>query len=233
MRVLLIEDDDVIARELRLRWTRPGWSVQVCGSLREAQEALGQGSFNLIVLDLGLPDGDGLEWLSKFRRHDKLTPVLVLTARDRISDRVHGLQSGADDYLVKPFSVEELDARLEVLARRSQLARGELMHYGSLSWLGDEGCAYADGKRLDLLPREFEVLGMLIRRAPRLLPKQALIEALARRNTEVGDSTAEVYISRLRRKLAGSGTMIRTLRGFGYVLELEPVGAPDPEGPTE
>ena len=226
MRLLLVEDDEVIARELRLRWQRPGWACVACATLRAASEALGHGSFDLIVLDLGLPDGDGLAWLAQLRRCDRLTPVLVLTARDRVSDRVHGLHTGADDYLVKPFAVDELDARIEVLARRSQLARGALAHYGPLSWMEHEGCAYVDGKRLDLLPREFEVLGLLVRRAPRLLPKRALIEALAERNIEVGDSTAEVHVSRLRRKLAGSGVAIRTLRGFGYVLELDDGGAP-------
>ncbi|MBW8891232.1 MAG: response regulator [Burkholderiales bacterium] len=221
MRMLLVEDDDVIARELWLRWQRSNWVAEIAGTLSAGSAALAQGSFDLIVLDLGLPDGDGLAWLGQLRERDRQTPVLVLTARDRVSDRVHGLRTGADDYLVKPFAVDELDARIEVLARRAQLARGDLAAFGALSWLGQEGCAYAAGKRLELSPREFEVLGMLIRRAPRLVPKRVLIDALAERNLEVGDSAAEVYVSRLRRKLAGSGTVIRTLRGFGYVLELE------------
>jgi len=224
MRLLLVEDDAVIARELLLRWQLRGWIVPHCATLAATDEMLARGpeggSVELVVLDLGLPDGDGLLWLQRFRRRDRLTPVIVLTARDRVSDRVLGLRSGADDYLVKPFAVDELDARIEALQRRGQTSRGELLHYGRLSWLGEEGHACVDGRALDLLPREFEVLGLLIRRAPRLVPKRVLIDALAQRNQELGDSAAELYVSRLRRKLSGSGTTIRTMRGFGYMLVL-------------
>jgi DNA-binding response OmpR family regulator len=233
MRLLLIEDDAVIARELVLRWQQRGWLVHAAPSLREADEAMTASVFELIVLDLGLPDGDGLQWLAALRRRDRNTPVLVLTARDRVADRVQGLQTGADDYLVKPFAVEELDARLEVLARRIDMAAGQQAHYGRISWLADEGRAYVDARPLELSPREFEVLGLLLRRAPRLLPKRVLIDALAERNLEVGDSAAEVYVSRLRRKLAGSGAAIRTLRGFGYQLALDDgaaVAEPEADG---
>jgi DNA-binding response OmpR family regulator len=228
MRLLLVEDDAVIARELLLRWRSRGWVAHYCGTLAEANEALAQtaarGGLEMIVLDLGLPDGDGLQWLAALRRVDWITPVLVLTARDRIDDRVQGLHSGADDYLVKPFAADELDARVEALGRRGQMSRGELLHYGRITWLGEEGRAYVDSKPLELSPREFEVLGLLVRRAPRLVPKRVLIDTLSERNLEVGDNAAELYVSRLRRKLAGSGTAIRTLRGFGYLL------VPDAEG---
>lgn len=226
MRILLIEDDAVIARELQMRWAAHGWAVHACACLAQADAAVGGAGvqrFELIVLDLGLPDGDGLAWLVRLRHWDRATPALVLTARDGIADRVHGLKSGADDYLVKPFAVEELDARVEVLARRAQAARGELIHYGRLSWLGSAGRAFVDERALDLPPREFEVLGVLLRRAPHLVLKRALVDALAERNIEVGDGAAEVYVSRLRRKLQGSGTSIRTMRGFGYLLTLEAV----------
>ena len=220
MQVLLIEDDAAIANELRMHWERRGWEVRVAGTLQVA-DASREVFSGVIVLDLGLPDGDGLEWLAKLRLEDAATPVLVLTARDRIADRVKGLQGGADDYLVKPFSREELDARIEVLARRANLERGDSAHYGTVTWLRTEGRASAGGRPIDLSPREFEVLGMLVVRAPRLVPKRVLVDALAERNVDVGDAAAEVYISRLRRKLVGSGTAIRTLRGFGYHLALE------------
>ena len=225
---MLVEDDSVIARELQLRWRELGWLVQTCDTLKAAASAyascIESGGLDLVVLDLGLPDGDGLRWLETVRARDQLTPFLVLTARDRVADRVHGLHSGADDYLVKPFAVEELDARIEALRRRGQALRGEFVHYGRMTWIGAEGRAFLDGQPLDLLPREFEVLGQLIRRAPHLVPKRVLIDALAQRNLEVGDSAAELYVSRLRRKLVGSGTTIRTLRGFGYALILEAQG---------
>jgi DNA-binding response OmpR family regulator len=228
MLLLLIEDDPVIARELQLRWRARGWVVRTCGDLASADAALGaveaQG-YELIVLDLNLPDGDGLAWLHRFREQDRITPTLILTARSRVADRVLGLHGGADDYLVKPFAPEELDARIEVLTRRAQVARGDHLHYGRLTWRRDLGRAYVDDHVLDLSPREFEVLGLLIQRAPRLIAKRALIEALAERNLELGDSASEIYISRLRRKLLGSGTQVRTMRGFGYMLVLDPDGA--------
>ena len=220
MRVLLVEDDALIARELALRWRQRGWIITTTGSLAAADDALASDDVELLVLDLGLPDGNGLDWLVRLRRKDKATPVLVLTARDQVADRVRGLRSGADDYLVKPFSVDELDARIDVLLRRAQAEGGELVHFGRITWLGQQGRAYVDGRALDLSPREFEVLGLLIRCSPRLLSKRTLIDTLAERNLEVGDAAAEVYVSRLRRKLAGSGTEIRTSRGFGYQLSL-------------
>ena len=225
MRLMLVEDDPLIARELTLHWRSQGWVAELCQSLAEAQTALERAAavcgFDLIVLDLGLPDGDGLQWLTDFRSRDRLTPVLVLTARDRVADRVLGLQSGADDYLVKPFAVDELDARVEALLRRGQISRGQLLHFGGLTWLGGEGLAYVDGQALDLSPREFEVLGLLISRAPRLLGKRFLMESLAAREFEASENAVETYISRLRRKLVGSGTAVRTMRGFGYMLVLD------------
>jgi DNA-binding response OmpR family regulator len=225
MRLLLIEDDEVIARELLLRWRPRGWIVHRCATVAEAEDAVAEGTlhggFDLVVLDLGLPDGDGLEWLARWRKRDAMTPVLVVTARDRVADRVQGLLGGADDYLVKPFAVDELDARVEALRRRGQIATGKLLHFARLTWMGDRGFAYVDRIPLDLSPREFEVLGLLMRRASHLVPKRVLVDALAERNLEVGDAAVEVYVSRLRRKLVHSGAAIRTMRGFGYVLTEE------------
>jgi DNA-binding response OmpR family regulator len=224
MRLLLVEDDVVIARELLLRWRSRGWSADARAGLLAAEEALakntGNHRYDLVVLDLGLPDGDGVDGLTRWRANDLRVPVIMLTARDRIADRVRGLRSGADDYLVKPFDPDELDARIEAVQRRGQISRGERLQYGRITWLGDQGCAFVDGQSLELMPREFEVLGLLLGRAPRLLPKRWLVDALAERNLNLADSAAEVYVSRLRRKLAGSGATIRTLRGFGYVLEI-------------
>lgn len=222
MRLMLVEDDPLIARELTLHWLSQGWVPELCTTLAQARAASERGTetggYDLVVLDLGLPDGDGLEWLTQFRARDRLTPVLVLSARGQVSDRVLGLQTGADDYLVKPFAVNELDARVAALRRRVQLTRGEPLRFGRLSWLGGEGVAVANGQALELSPREFEVLGLLIGRAPRLLAKRQLMEALAERDFEASENAVETYISRLRRKLVGSGTAIRTLRGFGYML---------------
>ncbi len=222
MRMLLVEDDPTIAHELALRWQQRGWQLLAVATLAAARGATAvPGLFDLVLLDRGLPDGDGLDLLAELRRGDVHTPVLVLTARDQVADRVQGLRQGADDYLVKPFDAEELEARVEGLLRRSAKAPGHRLSFGDLHWLGDEGRACLGEQTLELSPREFEVLGLLVRRAPRLLPKRALIEALAERNLEINDSAAEVYISRLRRRLTGSNVQIRTLRGFGYLLALD------------
>jgi DNA-binding response OmpR family regulator len=230
MQMLLVEDDATIARELALRWQQRGWSLQRAASLGAARTAMAvPGLFDLVLLDLGLPDGDGMAFLAELRRGDARLPVLVLTARDLIADRVQGLRQGADDYLIKPFAIDELDARVESLLRRAGATQGQRASFGELCWLGDEGRACLGEESLELSPREFEVLGLLVHRAPRLLPKRALIDALAERNLEINDSAAEVYISRLRRRLAGSNVGIRTLRGFGYqlVVKATPRGSED------
>jgi DNA-binding response OmpR family regulator len=229
MQILLIEDDATIARELEWRWAERTWSVSACATLSAADAALAGLPPDLVVLDLNLPDGDGLAWLDRLRRRDRITPVIVLTARDRVSDCVDGLRRGADDYVVKPFATDELDARIEALARRSGAVRGERVQVGHLVWLGKEGIALCDGEPLELHPREFEVLGLLISRSPRLVPRRFITDALAQRNLEVGDSAVDVYVSRLRRKTAGAGVAIVTVRGFGYRLEASE-DVPLPEG---
>lgn len=220
METLLIEDDETIARELSWRWQQRRWRLTHAADLHAARQLLAAtGRFDLVLLDRGLPDGDGLDLLAELRQRDATLPVLILTARDQISDRVAGLRQGADDYLVKPFAVEELEARSEVLMRRRERQHSHRLSLGPLVWVESERLATLRGAAMDLSPREFEVLGLLMQRAPRLTPKAALVEELAQRNRDVDDSVVEVYISRLRRKLQDSGVSIRTLRGFGYVLE--------------
>jgi len=220
MRLLLIEDDPVIARELRLRWIDGHWLVSHVARLDEADAALAAEAFDLVLLDLGLPDGDGVAWLEAFRRVDPRMPVMVLTARDRVADRVRGLRAGADDYLVKPYAADELDARIDVLLRRTHPDRDRVIRFGPMSVLAEEFGAYLDGKPFELMPREFEVLRLLITRAPRLVSKRSLVDALSETNQEINDSAAELYVSRLRKRLEGSGIGIRTMRGVGYQLAI-------------
>jgi len=227
MHILLIEDDATIAHELSLHWAGRGWPVRHCSHLREASDALKEAAADLIVLDQQLPDGDGLRWLEDWRRVDGRTPVIILTARDQVSDRVAGLRAGADDYLVKPFARDELDARIEALRRRSETAQGAGVQFGPVVVLEAQGCAFLHGQPLPLHPREFEVLGLLVRRSPKLVSKRVLLDALAERNLELGDSAIEVYISRIRRKLQGSGVSIQTARGFGYRLTVDGEQAAD------
>lgn len=225
MQILLIEDDADIRRELMLRWQSRGWQVTPCDTLNAADTQARRHAHDLVVLDLQLPDGDGLQWLQRWRPRDPSTPVLILTARDRVADRVSGLQTGADDYLTKPFAATELDARIEALMRRTSRDRDARLQFGPLLWLRDEGRLLMDGAELELHPREFEVLGLLLRRAPRLVPKRVIVDALAEKNIEVGDGAAEVYVSRLRRKLGQGVVQIETVRGFGYRLALDDGGA--------
>ena len=231
MRLLLIEDDTHIARELLLRW-RDGERLALhAPTLADADAALAGGSFDIVLLDLGLPDGDGMEWLTAYRQRDPQGAVLVMTARDRVADRVKGLRLGADDYLVKPFAPEELDARIDVLVRRANVGKTPAIRFGRLDLLQETSEVLLDGKRLDMSPREFELLFILMRAAPRLVAKRALVDALSERNLELNDAAVELYVSRLRKKLEGTGTGIRTLRGVGYQLAISapPPGAA-PEG---
>jgi len=226
MHILLIEDDPQIGRELELRWGTKGWTVTLCPNLMAADQRARAHVHDLVVLDRQLPDGDGLDWLRRWRPRDPTVPVLVLTARDQVADRVVGLQSGADDYLVKPFAPSELDARIEALLRRSEREREGRLQFGPLLWLRDEARVLVAGVELDLHPREFEVLGLLISRAPRLVAKRVIVDALAEKNIEVSDSAAEVYVSRLRKKLVTGDVVIDTVRGFGYrLIAVDPTGA--------
>jgi DNA-binding response OmpR family regulator len=231
MRLLLIEDDIHIARELLLRWRDSDRLAQHAASLAQAEEALAGGAFDIVLLDLGLPDGDGMQWLAAYRQRDPQGALLVMTARDRVADRVKGLRLGADDYLVKPFAPEELDARIDVLVRRANISRTHAIRFGRLDLVQETSEVLLDGKRLEMSPREYELLFILMRAAPRLVSKRALVEALSARNLELNDAAAELYVSRLRKKLDGTGTGIRTLRGVGYQLAITvPAPASTPEG---
>jgi two-component system response regulator TctD len=218
MQILLVEDDDTIARELALRWRQRQIQTRVARTLAEATAFQSTAHADLIVLDLGLPDGDGLQWLVGRRQSDLHTPVLILTAQHLVTDRVRGLRAGADDYLIKPFDPEELDARVDALLRRLQLPEQGVVRFCELSWFAEGGRVTLAGQPLEFSPREAQVLGALIRRAPRMVAKRTLVDLLTQRNLELGDSAVEVYVSRVRRKLAGSGLSIRTMRGFGYLL---------------
>jgi DNA-binding response OmpR family regulator len=217
MRLLLIEDDLLISRELLLRWQARPWIVRHVARFADADAALRDDAYDVVVLDLGLPDGDGLAWLARVRRRPLPLQVLILTARDSIADRVRGLEIG-DDYLVKPFAEEELEARIQLLQRRARNAAERVTRMGRLTVSADQRSAFVDGKRLDVAPREFEVLELLAGRAPRFVPKRDMVDALAQSNLEVNDSVAELYVSRLRKKLEDSGVEIMTVRGIGYQL---------------
>jgi len=218
MHLLVIEDDPLLSRSLSRAMTRHGYTVDALSRVDEACRALRQGRFDLVLLDLGLPDGNGLEVLERMRvRHDA-TPVLILTARDALEDRVRGLDLGADDYLAKPFSISELEARVRALLRRSQQRLDDSLHFGALALSTQSASAWLADEPLDLPRREFCLLEALMLNAGRIVSREALENRLFGFEA-VGANALDVYVSRLRKRLAGSGLSIRTLRGLGYRLE--------------
>ncbi|MDR0576398.1 MAG: response regulator [Candidatus Accumulibacter sp.] len=220
MRLLLIEDDLPIANALVDGFARAGVSVDHLPRADTAETALESTAYGLAIVDLELPGMDGLELIRRLRRRRIALPVLILTARDALEDRVQGLDTGADDYLVKPFLFPELLARVRALIRRSQAAASSDLVFGPLRLnLGLRAASLGDAP-LELTGREWDVLQHLMLAAPRVVSKRKLVESLGSWDNEISPNAVEIYISRLRGKFADSGAAIRTVRGIGYRLEL-------------
>jgi two-component system, OmpR family, response regulator len=219
MRLLIVEDDPLIADGLLRAMRAAGHAVDHAGDGVTADDALRQYPYDLIVLDLGLPRLDGIEVLKRLRRRSANPPVLVLTARDALSDRVTGLDSGADDYLVKPFDLPELEARVRALLRRQQTSVAGRVQIGDLAIDTAGHSAYHRDQRVELSSREFGVLDALARRAGRVVSKDQLLDSLTGWDEDVGTNAIEVYVHRLRKKLEPAGVRIRTVRGLGYLIE--------------
>lgn len=218
MRILLIEDDRELAAELRGALTQQGWSVEASDRGEHFAPTLQAEHFDVAVLDIGLPGIDGFTALRRARAAGCATPVLMLTARDAVTDRVHGLETGADDYLVKPFALAELVARLRVLARRHQPRTDRSITHGALVMNCDAGRAYLGDEPLELSRREWAVLECLAANAERVVAKEALVRALESDEGSVSINAVEVYVCRVRAKIEPAGMRIRTVRGFGYML---------------
>lgn len=221
MRILLIEDDPDLGPAVAANLRRDGFSVDLLGDRASAEAALATTDYVLLLLDLGLPDGDGLELLRRLRRRGSALPVMVLTARDAIEDRVAGLEAGADDYLIKPFAHAELVARIRAVLRRPGRDLGAVIEVGRLKFEPTSGHVEVDGRAVMLPRRERMLLETLLRRAGRVVNRKVLEEALWDQDEEIESNTLESHVSRLRRRLAeaGAGVTIRTLRGVGYLLE--------------
>ena len=220
MRFLIVEDDAVLRNVLSRSLTDAGHRIDAAATRAEAESFLLVQPYDAVVLDLNLPDGSGLTTLKEARRRGDTTPVLVLTARDRTEERIQGLDAGADDYVGKPFELAELEARLRALVRRSQ-GGSDHVDVGSLKFDRTAGRFYVNDVPLDLPAREFEVLRELASRPGRVVSKRLLSDKLSSFDDALGDNALEAFISRLRRKLLGSGATIRTLRGLGYLLEVD------------
>jgi DNA-binding response OmpR family regulator len=220
MRLLIVEDETRIAELVQGALVSAGFAVDAVHLCADARAALETASYDAAIVDLGLPDGDGLSLLGELRANRNPTPVLVLTARDAVEDRVRGLDVGADDYLVKPFAMVELVARTKALLRRPGGALGMTLKAGNVSFDTVERDVRVDGVSLILPRRESAILENLMRRLGRVVPKSILEEKLYGLNDEPGSNTIPVHVHHLRRKLADAGSTaeIDTVRGVGYLL---------------
>jgi two-component system response regulator QseB len=216
MRLLLVEDDAMIGESVRLGLRRDGFTVDWVRDGRAAELALANAVYDLMLLDLGLPKKDGLEVLKTLRRGGNKISVLVLTARDAVGDRITGLDSGADDYLVKPFDLDELSARIRALLRRQAGRFESLIKYGDLTLNPMTRAASLGGRPLALSAREFAVLEALLDRPGAVLSREQLEEKLYGWDEEVESNAVEVYIHGLRKKLGAD--FIKNIRGVGYMV---------------
>jgi len=223
MRLLLVEDNERFAALLKQGLAAAGFTVDVLATAGDASAALRTDRCDVVVLDLGLPDADGLSLLAEMRQRGDATPVLILTARGSVKDRVTGLQSGADDYLVKPFALEELIARLQALLRRPGNLLGLALKLGNLTLDTVAREVSVDERPIGLSPREIAVLEHLLRRSNRVIAKSLLETSLYGLSQDIGSNAVEVYVHRLRKHLAeiGASVQIHTVRGVGYLIAEE------------
>lgn len=217
--LLLIEDDPQLGRALLQALTDAGFAATWIRTVEDADLHLRTRRFEGVLLDLGLPDGSGLEVLRRLRRRHDRTPVLILTARDAVEDRVRGLDEGADDYLPKPFAIPELLSRVRALLRRSAGFASRAWQIGDLNLDPEARCLLRDGVPVHLSPREFQVLLLLARQAGRVVSRSALEEGISDLGEEPESNALEVHVHHLRKKLGNR--RIRTVRGLGYLLEPE------------
>jgi DNA-binding response OmpR family regulator len=218
VRILVVEDDALLAEGLTSVLTRAGHVVEHATTGRHADILLVDEQFDLVVLDVGLPDIDGFEVLRRLRQRHSATNVLVLTARDAVEDRVHGLDLGADDYLTKPFSVNEFEARVRALLRRGA-APAAAWSVAGMTVDTAAKRVRVDGRPVELTPREWALLELFLTHPGRVLSKDQIAESLFTFDEQLSSNAIEVHVSRLRTKIQPAGAHIRTVRGFGYLWE--------------
>ena len=218
VRLMIVEDDTSLATGLMRALANEGYEVTAAASGEEALERMRGEPYDLLVLDIGLPGIDGFEVLRRLRAGGYALPVLILTARDAVDDRVRGLDLGADDYMPKPFALPELAARVRALGRRGRGQIGPRIVHGPLVLDTAARRAWLNGEPLEMAAREWSVLQVLLERVERTVSKEAIIEAVAGLSDDLSLNAIEVYVSRLRAKLEPAGIRIRTVRGFGYML---------------
>jgi len=216
MHLLLVEDDHLVAQGLCRSLRQEGFSVEHSATVKHALQCLGSGEIELVILDLGLPDGDGSQILKHIKAQKKVIPVVILTARSSIDDKVQGLDMGADDYLAKPFEPAELFARLRVASRRVNQAQSSLLQCGDVTMDTSAHSVTLNDELLSLPRKEYMLLKALLENQGRVQSKQQLENKLYQWGEEVGSNTIEVHIHHLRKKFPSD--FIKTLRGIGYVV---------------
>ena len=222
MRLLLVEDNDTLADALSRSLAKQDYAVDVLTEGDCADEVLATQTYDLIILDLSLPKMDGLEVLRNLRRRGSDSPVLILTARTEVKERVAGLDLGADDYLTKPFALEELEARVRaMLRRRSGEAKSTAIAHGVLTFDTQCRTCRIEDQEIDLTPRERSLLEVLLRRCGKVVSKEQIAESIFNFDDEASLSSIEIYVHRLRKKLAHPQVNIRTVRGLGYMLDAQ------------
>ena len=219
LQVLIVEDDAVLADGLVRYLQQAGYRTEVATNGTDADLQLRSDAHDLVVLDIGLPGLDGFEVLRRLRARGGRARVLMLTARDAVEDRVHGLDLGADDYLIKPFSLQELEARLRAIARRHDDPANAQLNFGTLRLNSEAKRAWINNEPLRLTIREWQILEFLVSRAGHMVSKDQIVFGLASLDDEMSHASVEVHISHLRQKLEPAGIRIRSIRGFGYYLE--------------
>ncbi|MGF6969035.1 two-component system OmpR family response regulator [Paraburkholderia sp. WC7.3g] len=234
MRILIAEDDSILADGLVRSLRQSAYAVDHVKSGVEADTALSMQTFDLLILDLGLPRMSGLEVLRRLRARNSNLPVLILTAADSVDERVKGLDLGADDYMAKPFALNELEARVRALTRRGAGGGPTVVRHGSLSFDQVGRIAHVNDQVIDLSARELGLLEVLLQRIGRLVSKEQLVDHLCEWGEEVSNNAIEVYVHRLRKKIEPSGVRIITVRGLGYCLEkaAAPANASGPAAPA-
>jgi DNA-binding response OmpR family regulator len=220
MRLLLVEDNEELSKLLVASLASSGMDADPVATAADAVNVLRSTHYSAVILDLGLPDEDGLSVLRKLRSMQSAMPVLILTARDGVHDRVTGLRAGADDYLVKPFAMEELIARIEALLRRPGQLLGLSLELGNLAFDTVGRQLFVNGEPRMLSARELAVLEILLRRSGRVVSKRVVEDQIYGLSLEVGSNAVEVYVHRLRKSLQdlGATPVIHTIRGVGYLI---------------
>jgi two-component system, OmpR family, response regulator TctD len=222
MQLLIVEDDAAMRSALTRTFERRGFGVTALADGRDALAQLKARPFDACLLDLTLPGLDGFAVLQKARNAQVTTPILILTARGAVGDRIQGLNAGADDYLAKPFDLDELEARVHALMRRGKTEEARAVQVGALTWHNDSGVGYLRGEPLELTPREQALMTALIAKLGQAVPKERLTRQVFPFDDAIAPDAIEVVAFRLRKKLSGSGAELVTLRGLGYLLRAVP-----------